>query len=346
MRCPECQHVQKYNRSGMSCARCRYAYVFDPKKDRLSDFALRRMIDQLSDNAQYWFTRNQLAIEISRYLTNRLLMKKLAGRFLFGFAITLVGTAVVIPASWWVVAFIVSAGLWAILFFKTRYYWLSRIKLPVQLPWHDALEIIDRYQSKHPIERLASGRAFRISPDNGTIDDLYFAPDAILLVPRHDLVDMLVRNRFPQQHKTLVLSHDGYPKHIFEACRVFLENHPKLPVHIIHDASEQDFDGLRRLVNDSRWQNARDHISDLGWSRQHIIEQKVRLPWIREGHITFSLQHRQQLQQGARVPLDFPPPAAMTTLLAAAVTSGVMLALAAESISGWSLAFEYSEDYG
>jgi hypothetical protein len=157
---------------------------------------------------------------------------------------------------------------------------------------------------------------------------------------------MLVRNRFPQQHNTLVLSHSGYPQHIFEACKIFLANNPELPVHIIHDASQQDFGWLQRLKKDSYWQQFQHRISDLGWSRSNILAQTARLPWIKEGAIAFTVQHRTQLASGAGVPVDFPPPAALTIMLAAAVTSGVLLAVAAETVSGWSLAFEYSEDYG
>jgi hypothetical protein len=329
----------------MTCGQCHYAYVFDPKKDRIADVALRRIIEQVSDNGQYCVTRNQLAIEISRHLSGRILTKKLISGFVVAFFTTLIAGVLLMPSSWWVVAVIGTAAVFVVLFIKTRKFLLRRLQLPVQLPFRDALEIIRRYHEKHPITQLATGEAFIHGRETGA-SDLHFAPDAILLVPRDELVDMLVRNRFPQQHKTLVLSHSGYPKHVFEACEIFLVNNPELPVHTIHDASEKTFNWLEQLKKDNYWQRFQQRINDLGWSRPIILAQSVRLPWIKDGEITFTLQHQAQLQNGAIVPVDFPPPAPMTTMLAAAVSSGVMLAVAAETISGWSLAFEYSEDYG
>ena len=65
MRCPECRHVQKY-REGTRCKKCNYQFVFRKSADGISDFALRQIIQRLSDNDQQAFTATQLALAICR----------------------------------------------------------------------------------------------------------------------------------------------------------------------------------------------------------------------------------------------------------------------------------------
>jgi len=65
MRCPKCRHVQKY-REGTRCKKCNYQFVFRKSADGISDFALRQIIQRLSDNDQQAFTATQLALAICR----------------------------------------------------------------------------------------------------------------------------------------------------------------------------------------------------------------------------------------------------------------------------------------
>lgn len=345
MRCPECQQTQKYRQHGMSCHHCQYQYVFNPKKEKISDYELTRMVERLS-NHHYCFTRNQLAIEICRHLGGESVGKKLA---LF-FFVVLVLIFWFIPWPAGIIVGIISLVVMAVLFKKIRQFLLNRLKLPQQFKFSKALDIIERYQQKHELTQLASGTAFTASGQSQAIDNkaLFFAPEAILLVPRDDLVDMLVRNRFAQTNKVAVISPNGYPAHVFQACEQFLEQHPQLPVYCIHDAAEKEFNALTKLQQDPFWQRFHSRIKDLGWSRDNITRQNIRLPWLNktQDQLVFSRQHQKQLQQGAEVMVDFPPPDAMLTILSAAVINGVLLAAAAESVEGWSIIFEYSEEYG
>ena len=65
MRCPECKHNQKY-RDGTRCGKCGYQFVLIKKKgDGLSDFALRQIIQRLSDGGQQLVWRNMSFLVLS-----------------------------------------------------------------------------------------------------------------------------------------------------------------------------------------------------------------------------------------------------------------------------------------
>jgi len=69
MKCPECNHNQKYA-YGMICGSCGYQFALDPKKTpKLTDMAFRKIIDRVPGEGEYYFTYNQLVAQIHRRLT-------------------------------------------------------------------------------------------------------------------------------------------------------------------------------------------------------------------------------------------------------------------------------------
>lgn len=342
MRCPECDHAQKYSQHGMTCNKCHYQYVFNPKQDRLSDYELRQIIRRISDNDFYCFTRNQLAIEISRYISDESMATKITVGFIVSLLIIIVMLA---PISWWGLVLFIAAIVLIFLYKIIKKAVAYRLRIPQQFAFSEALKLVERYHAKHSLTRLATGKAFAGLEQLGEVD-VFYAPEAILLVQRDDLVDMLVRNRFAQNNKVAVISQSGYPQYVFKTCEKFLEQNPKLPIYIVHDAAQEDFNWLTQLQQDGYWQHFKTRFKDLGWTKANIIQQSVRLPWLSNDRIVFSRSHQRHLKKGHRVPVDFPPPAPMLTMLSAAVINGVLLAAAAESVEGWSIIFEYSEEYG
>ncbi|HRD64560.1 MAG TPA: hypothetical protein PKY50_00220 [Candidatus Competibacter sp.] len=314
MRCPECRHTQKY-REGTRCKQCSYQFVFRKSADGISDFALRQLIQRLSDNGQQAFTATQLALAICRSWRQ----KKGA----------LIGCGVAVLVIACVIGFGLKtfAGLAIFLVFTTpiivSWWRISRI------PFGKARKLVDRYHQAHPITALADGRAFRqqtASADN--LEDPQYAPERILVVECDDLVDMLIRNRFHLSYKTAVVSRSGYPEQVFAACREFLRNHPNTPVQVLHDASTSGFNLTAQLAADPKWAFARERLTDLGISRA-ALDGDSSLPWLPPDNSwrggAFGSNPAKMLRAGYRVPVDHIEPKPLLNLLGAAVVGGALL---------------------
>ncbi len=337
MRCPECNHNQKY-KDGTRCNKCRYQFVFRKKEDRISDFALRQTVQRLSDNGQQAFTTTQLALAICR-----LWRKKTLGPVGCGVVAIIVSAIVGLFAfskwSWWGGALILALLL-------PLAIWLGRQEKS-KLPFDKARKIVDQYHQAHPIQALADGTAFRHQAATPDLQDPHYAPERILVVERDDLVDMLVRNRFHLSAKAVVVSRTGYPERVFTACREFLRNHPDTPVQLVHDASPQGFAFAAQLADDSKWRFAHQRLTDLGISRS-VLDNTSLLPWLstrrfrRNG--AFGGNPAKMLRAGYRVPLDYIGPKPLIGLLSAAVVGGLLL-LAPEVLNAAS-GGEVEIDYG
>ncbi len=321
MRCPECRHVQKY-REGTRCKKCNYQFVFRKSADGISDFALRQIIQRLSDNDQQAFTATQLALAICQSWGKKmsLLIWGVLGAMiaiLFSFVEhTLLGVALVLILS----APIIAAGWW------------NRS----EIPFHKARKLVDRYRQAHPIAALADGRAFQQQTASIDLENPQYAPERILVVERDDLVDMLIRNRFHLSHKTAVVSRSGYPEEVFAACREFLKNHPDTPMQVLHDASTPGFGLTAQLAADPKWEFAHQRLIDLGISRV-TLDGGSSLPWLppdtsrSEG--TLSANPTKMLRAGRRVPVDYIGPKPLLNLLGTAMTTGSLALVAANNIN-------------
>lgn len=340
MRCPECKHNQRY-KEGMRCNNCRYQFVFHKKQDPISDYALRQLIQRLSDHGQLSFTATQLALEICRFWR-----KKILGPIGCGIIALVIGAFVGLFV----------AGIWE---------WWGGILIPVvvvlplaiglsrkeksKLAFGKARTLVNRYHQAHPIQALANGTAFRDRSALPEPFDPHYAPERILIVERDELVDMLIRNRFHLSHKAVVVSSSGYPESVFSACQGFLRNHPDTPVQLIHDASLQGFALASQLAADPKWAFARQQMIDLGIPQSALQDNHV-LPWLPSSYPTqadgtFSARHMQQLSAGYRMPLDHIGPKSLMGLLGAAVVVGGSWLLVPAALSTAS-GMEAEVDYG
>jgi DNA-directed RNA polymerase subunit RPC12/RpoP len=355
MRCPKCSHNHKH-KDGMTCSQCGYQFVFNPKTDKLRDNIIHQMIQQLSDNGQYYFTRTQLALEICKYWR-----KKKTGPILL---------VSIVLFIWLFIAVSLELDV-----FTSVVIFCLILPLPILLGIYiknntislkTAEAAIQRYHSVHPIEPLANGKAFSSPPDKPQqtaiskpniankiqtvvtqvesqallkmqtptpLKKLPFAPERLLIVERDDIVDMLIRNRFHQNTKTVVVSQSGYPASVFKACHQFLKQNPKMPVQVLHEASLQTFGMIDRLRNDPKWQFARENLVELGLSRKSLTEKKYRLPWLSEAKsesLIFSKNHKKMLSEGRKLPVDYLSPKPLLNTLSVALVSGVLLVAALE----------------
>lgn len=313
MRCPDCKHNQRY-RNGTRCGKCGYQFVFRKSADGISDFALRQIIQRLSEGSQQAFTTTQLALAICRSWPPKngvlicgvviaviAVMLGLAQHTLLGVVVFLLLSMPIIIVGWW-----------------------DRS----EIPFHKARKLVNRYHQAHPIIALADGQAFRPQAAAVDLEDLQYAPERILVVERDDLVDMLIRNRFHLNHKAAVISRSGYPERVFAACREFLRNHPDTPVQVLHDASLPGFSLTAQLAADPKWEFARQRLIDLGISRA-ALDGGSSLPWLPPDHSrrggAFSSDPAKMLRAGCRVPVDYIGPKPLINLLGAAVVGGALL---------------------
>jgi len=352
MRCPQCSHEQKYQ-EGMKCGQCGYRFVFDPKTDKLRDNIISQMIQQLSDNGHYYFTQTQLAMEICRYWR-----KQKVGLITFAFIVFIIWA--IISAILDLNIFIAVAILCPVLFFTIK----AGIKYQTRIPFNEAQAGIQRYHKIYPIKQLVNGKAFVKTPgnpiqsklkissldfslDNKAItleEELFLAPERILIVERDDMVDMLIRNRFHLETKTLVVSQSGYPTAAFEACPGFINNNPNMPVQVLHDASVKSFGLIQKIRGGVKWQFARNNLVDLGFSRQNLAQKSELRPWLpgaNSDKVIFSKDFHKMLRDGRRFPIDSLSPKPLFSLLTAAVVGGMLTLAVTETMIGISQETSY-----
>ncbi|EIJ42225.1 hypothetical protein BegalDRAFT_1329 [Beggiatoa alba B18LD] len=367
MRCPNCNHSQRF-KDGLTCQKCAYQFALSPKTDGISDYVMRQLIQHLSGNGQFVFTKNQLSAGLAQFLRRR--YPNLVGcggcllmlLFLFSFAIPaflrpyLPAQFLVPPLQYLLI--LIPISFLAPIILYARLTKESRERY-TKVPNQRINQIIEKYKHKYSSELdklITDGKAFllpqatekNLNLDKNTLVDavgLHYAPERILVVERDDIVDMLIRNRFHLQSKTAVVSQSGYPTHVFAACKHFVRKQANLPVYVAHDASLFSFQLVERLRKDPRWQFAKERLQDIGFSRELVNNPSCKLGWtspLANKETIFTKEGEEMLRQGMRIYLDAVPPNALNNILGTAVLTGAMLLLPAI----WSEGHAGSDDTG
>jgi hypothetical protein len=336
MRCPECGHTQKKS-DGNICKKCRYRFVLMPKEDPIHDYKLKGVVNRLSANGRYSFTRTQLLTEMVRTIQSPP----------FTLVWILAMTLMALGFGWGAfTAFTADSSLDGIvpglLFGTLALVFIWRVirsirsrasTAPASLSYGKAGRLLHRYLQYHSIPGLVDGKAL----ENGgaSLEALEgHAPEAILVVERNDLVDALIKNRFHMEHKTAVVSKNGYPQHVFAALSGFVAAYPTIPIYVAHDASQSAAQLVQALSRKPKWAFAAQNLKDAGLSLASLTGSTNRLPWIDpQGKLVWSREHQKQFDRGARLPIDSFRPRALTGLTAAAIAAGGILTLAAAADS-------------
>jgi len=320
MKCPECSTKQKS--TGKTCSKCGYSFALHPQDPpRLSDLHMKKAIENLSANGQYYFTFNQLYAAVYRIALKKQVNKKgivaVAVVALFGCIVLAVN-----GGKWPAMILAAVAGMGIILYLKRR-----------RVPDHDAiLKAITTYRGLHPIEKLVDGNRFKRTASGSPMDrELFdYAPERILIVQSNDLVDMLVLNRFHLDNKALVVSASKYPETAFSACQEFLKKRPDIPVEILHDASMEGCKLMDKLLADVSWNLKDKAVKDLGLSVQDAANIKKPI-WIptrplgRSGAGRSKDPVEDKLQSGMKMPVDFVGPGVLLGGLSIAALAGLAL---------------------
>ena len=321
MKCPNCGHNHPA-REGRTCTKCHYRFVFE-KKDGITDNRMVQLIKRLGEDGRYHLTRTQLALGVAQlrghhgafYAVVPFALGAVVAFTLAGLFIDRIPLLAVIGA---IVGFmVVSAGSRALL-----------IKLFPHPPisYREARQLLERYHREHPIDKLATGGAYAHG-GTGTPMEAGYAPERVLVVEKEDLADALIGNGFHREHRCVVVTVDGYPQHVFNACREFVQRHPKLPIYLLHDASAHGFRARAQLEARPEWQFARSRIRDLGITREQLRQARQQaLPWLVKGGetVVYSPGHENMLKSSGWVPVDYPPPPALQGALAAGLVAGML----------------------
>ena len=234
MKCPNCKASQKRTQ-GMTCLKCRYNYILDPKDGatgQISDGKFIQIVKTASKNGSRYFTFDalHLAYDQAKQKQNRmgLLFAMVFGLF---FSALL---AMIFPPG-----LVLSVPIFALGFVS----WARRGTAPLEKP--DGLrKALQTWQLKSaaqsrpvPIHlaKLIDQPGLHPPPPDYREGDLYdYGVERIVLTDDPLLVDLLVRNGFHKEKHALIVAMDGYPTHLVPVAHRLAEENPSLPVFLIH----------------------------------------------------------------------------------------------------------------
>ncbi len=299
MKCPSCG--VNYEKSyGLRCS-CGYRYVFNPLlHSGMTDGKFVELIREASGNGKFFYTLPQLYLawctmeeQENKPLAQRVLI--LVCLLIFSIIYVLFsvfGTSFIIA--------LISLALLDIPLVMTRKYGERQppnkkelLKL-VQL-WGKKHDLPDKMILKPCLDRQGAAQKALQGCRVGRV----------ILVERAVLVDLFILNGFHRQQKALILSVDGYPAFVHELAEKFLDKHPKLPVFLLHDATNAGMAMHRDVsIPDSH------PIVNLGVAPRHLEKME-------------SLKPLMLKRQDHRAPIDCIPWSALSELCASAIDSKI-----------------------
>ncbi len=325
MKCPNCEIEQRYKES-MICHSCGYRFKRLPRRlPKVSDAAIKQVINLLAGFTQYHFTYQQLYVQVY-HLVRENRRKKRGLQFL---------GALLIAIVWWGLKMGPLAG-----FFQSVPWLFWGVELPaaalaiaslrpIRVSHVSVLGLISTYHFIHAVDFLADGRKYETFEVRGLdrTNQPRYTPEKVLIVEHDDVAEMLLLNRFHLQYKVLVMSESKYPRQMFAAYQGARE--ARLPVFLAHDASQNGLSMKARVLADPQWDLTEDQVRDLGLYPDEVQAGPIPLVWIPEPDIKKSSERkslnsgdpRTNIRQGYRMPFDLLPPEEMLRHLALAMNS-------------------------
>ena len=255
MKCPTCDYNQRRGKEGMTCKKCGYDFVFDPKLHEMTDGKFLATVQRASSNGTYHFTENQLYAAACRRLRITLLpLIFLIGIAFFGFIFSQS------KAGAPTIAYIF-IGVFALLILFAIYRGL-RPKLK-RKAWNKQLK---RWQSlRPPLKMLVRSPELSSPPPPCDEPDIYdYGVEQILICEREEVVDWLVLNRYHVTTKTAVISENGYPEYLLPKLQPLLASGNPPAIYLLHDSGKKSQSMITR-VRESQLLDLYDaEIIDLG----------------------------------------------------------------------------------
>ena len=270
MKCPNCKASQKRGQ-GMTCRKCRYSYILDPKDGAtglLSDGRFIRIVKAASKNGSRYFTFDTLHLEYDRAKQQQNRQGLLVG-MLFGLFFSAVLALVFKPLL------VLSVPIVVLCFVS----WVRRGTTPLEKP--DGLrKAVQTWQAKSatqslsvPIHlaKLIEQPNLHSPPPDYREGDLYdYGVERIVIADDPLLVDLLVRNGFHKEKHALILAMDGYPAHLVPVAHRLAKESPSLPVFLIHSPTTDPQTMQERATTSGILPADPIQLIDLGFSLEEV----------------------------------------------------------------------------
>lgn len=273
----------------MTCA-CGYTFCFDPKADGMSDGKFLASIRNASSNDAGYFTANQLYTVMCRRM-----FSNPRGCLIVALIAAVAGVGLFFISWKWAVAAAVFAVVSLIIAAVAMTKTLSRAQFDSWLgKW--------RRKKSDPPRLLVEPRLHDPPPDWTEADIYDYGVEALVVVERDLIVDLLVLNGFHTANRALVVAESGYPEYLIPVANRLLDESSDLPVYLLHDSGERGEDMHRRVLESNRLAVEGRSIIDLGLMRDDVKRMK-RLRPVRPEESEFA------------VPVDTVPWGRLSTLM-------------------------------
>ena len=241
----------------MTCV-CGYEFVLDKQLDEgLTDGRFLAAVSRVSRHDTAYFTDDQLYTALCRLVFPRTAVRN-------AFVSASVGGGFAATRRWVGVA----VGAILVSSFAALFSLASLAQRLVQRPpdYGRLPEWIERMRAAgHRLDRLIDKPSLDTPPPDWSEPDIYdYGVERLLVVERPILVDLLVRNGFHSETRTLIVSEEGYPSHIMKRIPKLIEERPDLPVFLLHDATPDGLWMSRRMSKSPLWSSIAPNAVDLG----------------------------------------------------------------------------------
>jgi len=205
--------------------------VFDPQVDGTSDDDFRALLARASDDGRHDFTENQL---YARYARGRVVVTRfIARRGKFGLVMIVLGLAI------WVYALKIDWGLTLVTGIAITLGGVAQVGTGVvtrrdPAPREPLALWLEKWLGTQAEPRLLRAPSLAHA-------GLEYAPprvDALIVVERDLLVDLLLKNGAHEQLNALIVSESGYPHALVVEAQRVLDERSDLKVFALHDATE------------------------------------------------------------------------------------------------------------
>jgi len=262
VKCPQCRKNHKY-KDGMRCS-CGYAFVFDPKSDRMTDGKFAALLKAVSGPEGRFFTENQLFAQHCRMAGKANRRRKVWGLV----------AAVVLGVAAFLVGFLLRCDAAFFLgFFALVGLAVAAAGALARPPSREVLlDRLDRWQrAGGDLEKLLTKPRMGEPPPEWQESDIYDYGVERLLVVQHDiLVDLLVLNGLAAEEKALVIAQSGYPRYLLPIATKVLQETPDLPVLVLHDSTPAGVDMVGRLKGSGLLPLEGHPFMDIGLSPEDV----------------------------------------------------------------------------
>lgn len=231
--------------------------VFDPQMNGTSDEEFRALLARTSDDGARDFTENQL---YARYARGRVVVTRyISRRGKFGLVMIVVGLAI------WVYALKIDWGLTLVTGIAITLGGVAQVGTGVvtrkdPAPRDPLARWTEKWLSVNAEPRLLQAPAL---PHAG----LEYAParvDALIVVERDLLVDLLLKNAAHTELNALIVSETAYPRALCAEAQRLLDERSDLKVIALHDATESGVRMHARLQASNSLTLGNRSITDIG----------------------------------------------------------------------------------